>query len=83
MFLSADPVRDWDRFTAEMDKHAAAVRRERAEHFIGTCPICGEPMYDDDYSYSATVVYDYDHFNGEVHELCLRIWKEDEECEEA
>ena len=45
MFYTDNPVRDAENYYSALEREAAAWRRE---HFIGYCPLCGGPMYEDD-----------------------------------
>ena len=43
MYYTDDPVRDAERYYADLEEKAKS-------HEIGTCEECGEPIYDDDYA---------------------------------
>lgn len=74
MFRYADPALDEEAYRYEQDRRNRAWE---AEHYKGTCPYCGMPMYEDASDRAENWVYD-EQIDDYAHEWCMILAREEE-----
>ena len=66
MIYTSNPVNDMERDYA---RRTASARMWENEHYRGTCPFCGKPMYEYAADWAENCKYD-DILGTEAHERC-------------